>query len=165
MRSVRSCHHEPSHSMSQGLRFSHCKMHALANASHHCPKWGRHAVSRRERSKQTLPRFPQAGADSRQAPIQPSPPQPASTYFFSPSKSKNDSKAGGAFILAPCSSSQTPTRKPPSAPKPDHFRVTQPQPIRVSTWSPPPGGPDDLTQAQARPGGGGETASCAHASV
>lgn len=37
-------------------------------------------------------------------------PRSASTYFFSPSKSKNDSKAGGAFILATRSASQTPTR-------------------------------------------------------
>lgn len=128
--SLHSCHHEPS-VWSKSLnvpepQFPTAKIHAFANALHHCLKLGRQALSRTECSKQSPPRFPQAGAarrfaeaDGRQAPIQPSPPQPVSTYFFSPSKSKNDSKAGGAFILARRSHSQTPTRSrlPPTEPR------------------------------------------------
>lgn len=42
-----------------------------------------------------------AGADDPRHSARPSATSASSTYFFSPSNSKNDSKAGGAFILAP----------------------------------------------------------------
>lgn len=128
--------------------FSHCKMHALANASHHCLKLGRHALSTTECSK-AKPASVSPGRSSaalhqslRPAPIQPSPPQPASTYFFSPSKSKNDSKAGGAFILAPRSRSQTPLaaafhpQSPEARPLPGHSAAAN----QSKHQAPPPAG-------------------------
>lgn len=128
--SLHSCHHEPS-VWSKSLnvpepRFPTAKMHAFANASHHCLKLGRQRTEQNRMLKAkpasvspTRSSSALAEADGRQAPIQPSPPQPVSTYFFSPSKSKNDSKAGGAFILARSSHSQTPTRSrlPPTEPR------------------------------------------------
>lgn len=168
--SLHSCYHEPNVTQCPEPPFSHCKMHALANASHHCLKLGRHALSRTESSK-AKPASVSPGRSSaalhqslRPAPIQPSPPQPASTYFFSPSKSKNDSKAGGAFILAPRSRSQTPPaaafhlQSPEARSLPGHSAAAN----QSKYQAPPPAGRMILRR---RKQGREKPASCAHASV